>query len=92
MANASTISKQSSLSIGLMLVLLGAFGAGAFYVGGFAQRAESHYAKMESRMDVLESRLVDRWTRTDAREYHETLQLLNGDIRVPPIAQPAAGR
>lgn len=96
--NTPTINKQSAVSIGLALALIG----GAFFLGlqlaGIKyqmQQLETNFGyelrTINAKMDFLDAKVDkatdDRWTAKDAQTFAGLLQALNPKLNVPEASR-----
>ena len=87
--SADTISKKSTVTLGLVVGLIGFITVLSFRFGSEFERAAAEREAIRKDVAGFRAELAtgsaDRWPRAEARTYHDTIQRLNPDMEVPPI-------
>jgi len=91
-AQASTkISKQTSITLGLVVVLLASVVLAAFRFGAWTQKVDTFQQSMTSDMKALRNEIRGRrgyeWDIRDAQAFHHTMSQMNPGIKFPEIGE-----
>jgi hypothetical protein len=87
--NDRTISKQTTVTLGLVIGLCVFITAMAFRIGTAFEKAAGEREAVRKDVGALRQELTaimsERWTQSEAASYHDMLDRLNDDVEFPPI-------
>lgn len=88
---ANTISRQTSVTLGLVIGLFVFITALSFRFGTQFERAAAERAALRKDVQTLHDEVAaladDRWPRSDAQSYHDFLDRLNPEVQFPPVPE-----